>query len=114
MKDRNGQSPATSDDFQGAGSYSTVQQQDGVKKHSLDDFKILKLLGKGSFGQVFLVSFNSNSNFYAMKALRKDQILEEDDLKCVFLERDMYLMGIENRFITKLFCAFQNQVKMHF
>lgn len=79
-------------------------------KQSIEDFTILRLLGKGSFGQVFLVTLNSNSTFYAMKTLRKDQILEEDDLKCAFLERDMYLMGNQNRFLTKLFCSFQNQV----
>lgn len=83
-------------------------------KQSIEDFTILRLLGKGSFGQVFLVTLNSNSSFYAMKTLRKDQILEEDDLKCAFLERDMYLMGNQNRFLTKLFCSFQNQVQHNF
>lgn len=79
-------------------------------KYKLEDFKIHQLLGKGSFGQVFLVSVSSDPTFYAMKALRKDIILEENDLKCVFLERDMYSLGNQNRFLTKLFCSFQNEV----
>lgn len=78
---------------------------------SLSDFKLIKLLGKGSFGQVYLISSNSSNTMYAMKALRKDVLLEDDDVQSAFLERDALIMGLENRFLVKLICSFQNQVR---
>jgi serine/threonine protein kinase len=44
----------------------------------LDDFKIRKVLGKGSFGKVFLVEKNDDGTPYAMKALRKDVLIDYD------------------------------------
>ncbi len=44
------------------------------KKISIDDFHLLKLLGRGSFGKVILVEKKSNKKLYAMKVLSKDMI----------------------------------------
>jgi serine/threonine protein kinase len=44
----------------------------------MNDFKILKVLGKGSFGKVFLVEKRNNSVIYAMKSLRKDVLIDYD------------------------------------
>jgi len=45
---------------------------------TLADFNILKMIGKGSFGKVFLVEHNTTKHHYAMKCIRKDVILEHD------------------------------------
>ena len=45
---------------------------------TLADFNILKMIGKGSFGKVFLVEHNKTKQHYAMKCIRKDVILEHD------------------------------------
>jgi serum/glucocorticoid-regulated kinase 2 len=45
----------------------------------LDDFKILKLIGKGTFGKVFLVEQSTKpGKMYAMKCIRKDIIIENE------------------------------------
>jgi serine/threonine protein kinase len=59
--------------------------------------------------KVFLVSDKTASEYYAMKALKKDVVLQEDDVECTMLERDVLKMGELNPFLTKLFCTFQNQ-----
>ena len=46
------------------------------KEVSLKDFTIKSVIGRGSFGKVFLVQKNSDSKVYAMKSLRKDVILD--------------------------------------
>lgn len=79
------------------------------KKVSLKDFNIIKLVGKGSFGKVFLVTSKENSNFFAMKALKKDVVLQDDDVECTMLERDVCKLGNKNPYLTKLFCTFQNE-----
>lgn len=48
---------------------------------SLEDFKILKLIGKGTFGKVYLVEHKSQpGKLYAMKCIRKDIILENEQM----------------------------------
>ena len=44
---------------------------------TLDDFKILKVIDKGSFGKVFLVEMKRTGKLYAMKRIRKDILIEK-------------------------------------
>lgn len=80
------------------------------KKVTLKDFNLVKLVGKGSFGKVFLVTSKATSDYFAMKALKKDVVLQDDDVECTLLERDVCKLGNKNPYLTKLFCTFQNEV----
>jgi len=46
------------------------------KPPSLDDFKIKFVIGKGTFGKVFLAEFTHNKKLYAIKVIRKDILIE--------------------------------------
>jgi len=83
------------------------------KRVTFKDFNIVKLVGKGSFGKVFLVTGKKNNEFYAMKALKKDVVLQDDDVECTMLERDVCKLGHKNPYLTKLFCTFQNEVSFY-
>ncbi len=63
------------------------------KEVSLKDFTIKSVIGKGSFGKVFLVQKNSDSKVYAMKSLRKDVILDYEQIESTLLERDILLQA---------------------
>lgn len=80
------------------------------KKITLKDFNLVKLVGKGSFGKVFLVTSKATNDYFAMKALKKDVVLQDDDVECTMLERDVCRLGNRNPYLTKLFCTFQNEV----
>lgn len=77
---------------------------------TLKDFNLVKLVGKGSFGKVFLVTNKATNDYFAMKALKKDVVLQDDDVECTMLERDVCKLGSRNPYLTKLFCTFQNEV----
>lgn len=51
-----------------------------VNPKSLEDFKILKVIDKGSFGKVFLVRQESTGKLYAMKWIRKDILIEKGQI----------------------------------
>lgn len=47
----------------------------------LEDFKIEKMIGKGTFGKVYLVRNKDTGNEYAMKCIRKDIIIENEQME---------------------------------
>jgi hypothetical protein len=60
-------------------SFESLDYDDGMQGYEpkLEDFKIIKVLDKGSFGKVFLVENKLNGKLYAMKRIRKDVLIEK-------------------------------------
>ena len=81
------------------------------EKVSLSNFTCLAKLGKGSFGEVYLVEKNNTKQKYAMKVLRKDRILNNNLMKYAIVERNVLSLS-NNPFIVKLDCAFQTSSKL--
>jgi serine/threonine protein kinase len=50
---------------------------------------IRSVIGKGSFGKVFLVEKKDTKKVFAMKSLRKDVILEYDQIESTLLEKEI-------------------------
>ena len=48
------------------------------KKISLADFDLIKVVGRGSFGKVYLVKRNGTQNYYAMKKLKKEVVAKRN------------------------------------
>lgn len=76
------------------------------KKINRDDFKIIKVIGKGSFGKVFLVKKKDcGDQVYAMKVLNKAMVAKRNLIIKTQAERE--IMGlIESPFIVTLYFAF--------
>ncbi len=72
----------------------------------LESFKVLECLGKGSFGEVYLVQLLSNSKYYAMKVLCKSKILSQNIVRYVVTERNV-LSNIHHPYVVQLYYAFQ-------
>ncbi|TNV79205.1 hypothetical protein FGO68_gene13766 [Halteria grandinella] len=77
------------------------------------DFFILKVIGRGSFGKVYLVKKKDNDKLYAMKTLKKDQQLLAAQYASTKAEREI-LEKINHPFIVKLHFAFQTPQKLYF
>jgi serine/threonine protein kinase len=65
------------------GKDATVQQI----KTQLEDFEVVSVLGKGAFGKVYLVQKKDTKDVYAMKSLRKDTIIDLQQLECTLFEK---------------------------
>lgn len=77
-----------------------------ANKPGPNDYDLVSLLGKGSFGEVFLVKRRSDSRLFAMKVLQKDLILGQNLIKYAMTERNV-LSYLNHPFIVSLESAFQ-------
>lgn len=65
-----------------------------------------------SFGKVLLAELKNSHNYYAVKALRKDTVLEDDDIECTMIERKVLALGVKHPFLCHLFCTLQTDVSI--
>lgn len=78
-------------------------------KLSVKDFVTVKVIGRGGFAQVRLVKKKDTGQVYAMKILRKDQVIEWNQISHVRAERDILVQASElNDWVTTLYFSFQD------
>ena len=82
-----------------------------ISKITEDDFTLLKLIGKGSFGTVYLVRLKRNNSIYAMKILNKSILKEKNQEKNTKTERDL-MIQLNSPFIVSIKFAFQSGTKL--
>ena len=81
------------------------------EKISAKNFICLALLGRGSFGEVYLVQKINTKKNYAMKILRKERIMGQNLSKYAIAERNVLSLS-HHPFIVKLNYAFQTLTKL--
>lgn len=82
-------------------------------KMSRHMFKTLKILGIGAFGEVALVTKTDVPQLYAMKTLRKSDVLRRNQVAHVKAERDI-LAEADNEWVVKLYYTFQDRDNLYF
>ncbi|XP_007886493.1 serine/threonine-protein kinase MRCK beta isoform X1 [Callorhinchus milii] len=73
-----------------------------------DDFEMLKVIGRGAFGEVAVVKMKNTERVYAMKILNKWEMLKRAETACFREERDVLVNG-DYQWITTLHYAFQDE-----
>lgn len=80
-------------------------------KLGVEDFEALKVIGRGAFGEVRLVQKKDTGHVYAMKILRKADMLEKEQVAHVRAERDV-LVEADHQWVVKMYYSFQVSVKI--
>jgi len=81
-------------------------------KITKDDFELLTVIGKGSFGKVMQVRKKDDGKIFAMKVLRKEAIIARKQVTHTKAEKSI-LQKIQHPFIVKLHYAFQTKDKLY-
>ncbi|CAK7357372.1 unnamed protein product [Dovyalis caffra] len=76
-------------------------------KMGVDDFELLTIIGRGAFGEVRLCREKTTGNVYAMKKLKKSEMLRRGQVEHVKAERNL-LAEVDSACIVKLYCSFQD------
>ncbi|EDV28499.1 uncharacterized protein TRIADDRAFT_49578 [Trichoplax adhaerens] len=79
---------------------------------STEDFEPLKIIGRGAFGEVRLVQKKDTGHIYAMKILRKADMLEKEQVAHVRAERDV-LVEADHAWVVKMFYSFQDAENLY-
>ncbi|MCJ1333564.1 camp-dependent protein kinase catalytic subunit [Thelotrema lepadinum] len=103
QQDGSSEMPATS---------ATPQVRQTKGKYTLTDFAIQRTLGTGSFGRVHLVQSKHNQRFYAIKVLKKAQVVKMKQVEHTNDERRM-LQRTKHPFLITLWGTFQDSKNLY-
>ncbi|KAJ2612879.1 Serine/threonine-protein kinase Sgk2 [Coemansia sp. RSA 1365] len=85
------------------------------RRVSLDDFQLLSIIGKGSYGKVMLARYKDTGKVMAIKVISKSKLRgRPNEIRRVMSERKVLERTVEHPFLVGLQCAFQTKEKLFF
>jgi serine/threonine-protein kinase RIM15 len=76
---------------------------------SIKDFDIIKPISKGAFGSVYLAKKHTTGDYFAIKALKKSDMIAKNQITNVKAERTILMDQASSPYVAKLFFSFQNK-----
>ncbi|XP_059612908.1 serine/threonine-protein kinase N isoform X5 [Phlebotomus argentipes] len=78
---------------------------------SIDSFKLLSVLGRGHFGKVILSQYRNTGEYFAIKALKKGDIISRDEVESLLSEKRIFEVAnaMRHPFLVNLFACFQTE-----
>ncbi|XP_037044893.1 serine/threonine-protein kinase N isoform X5 [Bradysia coprophila] len=83
---------------------------------SVDSFRLLSVLGRGHFGKVILSQYKNTDEYFAIKALKKGDIIARDEVESLLSEKRIFEVAntMRHPFLVNLFACFQTELHVCF
>ena len=96
---------------------TSLVKQKTIKKDEPEvvftDFNLLMVLGRGAFGKVFLAELKKTKQLFAVKSIRKDILIEMDQVTSTLLEKEI-MFECDHPFLVGMEYLFQNDMRLYF
>lgn len=81
---------------------------------NLESFRLLSVLGRGHFGKVILSQYRNTGEYFAIKALKKGDIIARDEIESLLSEKRIFEVAntMRHPFLVNLFACFQTEVRV--
>jgi atypical protein kinase C iota type len=88
---------------------------------NLQDFELLKVIGRGSYAKVFLAEYRpqhslttQSGRLYAMKVIKKSIVNDDEDIDWIQCEKNVFEKATNHPFLVGLHSCFQTQSRLFF
>lgn len=84
--------------------------------YRLEDFELLRVIGRGSYAKVLMVELKKTKRIYAMKVIKKEMFVgnENEDIDWVQTEKSVFERASNYPFLVGLHSCFQNESRLFF
>jgi len=80
----------------------------------MDDFELLRVIGRGSYAKVFMVEQRTTKRYYAMKVIKKELVNDDEDIDWVQTEKHVFEVASNHPFLVGLHSCFQTPSRLFF
>lgn len=84
------------------------------KPYAIEDFELLRVIGRGSYAKVYLVELKSTKRTYAMKVIKKALVTDDEDIDWVQTEKHVFETASNHPFLVGLHSCFQTPSRLFF
>lgn len=85
-----------------------------TRQYTLDDFELLRVIGRGSYAKVLMVELKTTKRIYAMKVIKKELVTEDEDIDWVQTEKHVFETASNYPFLVGLHSCFQTPSRLFF
>ncbi|KAL8153950.1 hypothetical protein V2J09_011710 [Rumex salicifolius] len=105
-------SRSASDDTSQGSSLSTPVHLSNRERISIDDFEIIKPISRGAYGKVFLAKKRTTGDLFAIKVLKKLDMIRKNDIERILAERNI-LIAVRNPFMVRFYYSFTSRDNLY-
>merc|ERR550532_640805 len=88
------------------------EKKKSKKKVTIEDFKTIKIIGRGAFGEVRVVRKRDDREVFALKTMRKKDMIDKNQVAHIRAERNL-LSAAESPWLVKLLYSFQDDIYLY-
>lgn len=89
-------------------------ESDSRRQYTLNDFELIRVIGRGSYAKVLMVELKKTKRIYAMKVIKKALVTDDEDIDWVQTEKHVFETASNHPFLVGLHSCFQTPSRLFF